>query len=152
MDNRWNDSDRENEVPGENVSVPLCPPQIPRGLTCDQIRTAVEGRTRRTGFRRPVYAEIKRRSELGCTEGDESCTVNCGDVNGRGCPLRTFFSMPYSTLWPATKPRILIATESCTMNCGDVNARGCPHRTFFSIPYSPLGPATKPIMLVATQN
>ena len=111
-----------NEVPGE-APVSLCPPQTPRGLTCDQIRTAAEGRTRRTGFRPQIYAvEVKGYVQLGCwlscTEVDESRIVNCGG-DARRFVLSTSFSIPYSSLWPAIKPKMLVATQNqqCQPSC-----------------------------------
>jgi hypothetical protein len=47
MEHRWNEIDRgKTEVLGEKpVPVPLCPPQIPHGLTRDRARaSAVRGR------------------------------------------------------------------------------------------------------------
>jgi hypothetical protein len=40
MEHRWNEIDREKSKP---VPVPLCPPQIPHGLTRDRTRASVVG-------------------------------------------------------------------------------------------------------------
>jgi hypothetical protein len=46
MEHRWNETDRgKPKYGGKHVPVPLCPPQIPHGLTRDRTRaSAVSGR------------------------------------------------------------------------------------------------------------
>jgi hypothetical protein len=64
MGKRWNEADRGKPkyLGGKPVPVPLCPPQIPRGLTGDRTRASAVGGRRLTAWAmaRPSHPDLRQ--------------------------------------------------------------------------------------------